>query len=239
MECRRCGTALERPGDYCLECDSSNADAIVVDVDPERATVSVLDDGEVLAETVVTTVPEDDDERRPTAVRNYAGRIADEVRRKRPDAVYAAGEREVVRALRATLRYDVRRVDDETPVEAALARRGDRDLDVVEKPPLEKIGGSHSTLIGGRTGMDAIRTVAEHPNVKKVVPGPIDASGASSSGGLHAKATRADAGGNVRLLLREGSSVQENRVVTTARDRDGGERVRAALNEVLAEAEFQ
>jgi hypothetical protein len=50
--------------------------------------------------------------------------------------------------------------------------------------------------------------------------------------------TRADEHGNVRLLLRDGSSVQENRVVTTAGDRDTGERVRDALNEALTEAEL-
>jgi hypothetical protein len=42
----------------------------------------------------------------------------------------------------------------------------------------------------------------------------------------------------VRLLVRDGSSVQENRVVTTAGDREMGERVRADLNEALVEAGF-
>jgi hypothetical protein len=68
--------------------------------------------------------------------------------------------------------------------------------------------------------------------VKKLVPGPIT-NGSTAEGGLVAKATRADARGNVRLLLREGASVQENRVVTTAPDRETGERVRVDLNEAL------
>jgi hypothetical protein len=51
--------------------------------------------------------------------------------------------------------------------------------------------------------------------------------------------TRADRHGNVRLLLRDGSSVQENRVVTTAGDRETGERVREALNDALADDELQ
>jgi hypothetical protein len=38
------------------------------------------------------------------------------------------------------------------------------------------------------------------------------------------------------LLIRDGSSVQENRVVTTAGDRELGERVRADLNDALTEA---
>jgi hypothetical protein len=107
---------------------------------------------------------------------------------------------------------------------------------VVETAPAEKIGGSHTTLIGGRDGRRAVQTVAEHPHVKKIVPGPIDAGGSGSQAGLRAKATRADNNGNVRLLLRDGSSVQENRIVTTARDVETGERVRADLNEALFDA---
>jgi len=101
------------------------------------------------------------------------------------------------------------------------------------------LSGSHSTLIGGRSGQRVIQTVAGHPHVKKVIPGPIDAGGASSPTGVRAKATRADANGNVRVLIRDGSSVQENRVVTTAGDRELGEHVRADLNEALREAELQ
>jgi hypothetical protein len=75
--------------------------------------------------------------------------------------------------------------------------------------------------------------------VKKIIPGPIDASGTGSQSGLRAKVTRADTNGNVRLLLRDGSSVQENRIVTTAMDRESGEFVGDDLNDALAEAELQ
>jgi hypothetical protein len=75
--------------------------------------------------------------------------------------------------------------------------------------------------------------------VKKVIPGPIESGGASSPTGVRAKATRADTNGNVRVLIRDGSSVQENRVVTTAGDRELGEHVREDLNEALAEADLQ
>ena len=40
MECRCCGTSLERPGDYCLVCRSANADTVVVDCERERAFVT-------------------------------------------------------------------------------------------------------------------------------------------------------------------------------------------------------
>ncbi|WP_254838688.1 DUF2103 domain-containing protein [Natronomonas marina] len=239
MECRCCSSDLERPGDYCLVCRSANADTVVVDCERERATVTSLLDDEVVAERTVTTAEEDDERWAPAELRNYAGRIADEVRRKRPEEVYAAGDREVLAAVRADLHYPFYRVRDEDPIEAVRQRRGEPALEVVEATVAEKLGGSHSTLIGGRDGQAALETVADHPHVKKIVPGPIDAGGSGSRTGVRAKATRADDTGNVRLLIRDGSSVQENRVVTTAGDRKLGEHVRADLNDALTEAGFR
>jgi hypothetical protein len=240
MNCRRCESPLERPGDYCLTCDTANCDTVVADVARERATLTMLDGDGVVGEFTVTTVPEDDGERAPVELRNFAGLIADEVHRKRPEEVYVAGDHGVIREVRAQLHHDVFRVRDEAdPVASVRERRGERSLEVVDAAPAEKLGGSHSTLIGGRAGRGAIGVVAEHPHVKKVVPGPIDAGGTSSQAGLRAKVTRADGNGNVRLLLRDGSSVQENRVVTTAMDSETGERVREDLNAALVDAGLQ
>ncbi|WP_276300231.1 DUF2103 domain-containing protein [Halorussus lipolyticus] len=241
MDCRQCASPLERPGDYCLVCRTPNADAVVLELDRDHATLTMLDDEEVVGATDITTTPEDGGEAGVVELRNFAGRVADEVRRKRPEEVYAAGDRQVLRAARGQLHHSFYRISDgdDDPVEAVLARRGDRALEVVEASPAEKLGGSHSTLIGNRAGRKAIQTVAGHPHVKKIIPGPIDAGGSGSRTGVRAKATRADENGNVRLLLRDGSSVQENRVVTTAMDRERGERVRADLNDALAEAELQ
>ena len=239
MECRQCASALERPGDYCLVCRSANADTAVLDCGRERATVSCLLEEAIVAERTITTEPEEDGRWATTELRNYAGRVADEVRRKRPEEVYAAGDREVLSSVRAELHYPFYRVRDDDPIEAVRERRGEPALEVVEASVAEKLGGSHSTLIGGRDGQAALETVADHPHVKKIVPGPIDAGGSGSRTGVRAKATRADGTGNVRLLVRDGSSVQENRVVTTAGDRKLGEHVRADLNDALAEAGFR
>ena len=242
MECRQCATPLSRPGDFCLTCRTENADTVVVACDRERATVTVLLDGEVVAERTVTTRPEDDGERQPVELRNFAGLVADEVHRKRPEAVYAAGDRTVLEAVREQLHYPLRRVEprgDQSVVGAVRERAGEKSLEVVELAPEEKLGGSHTTLVGGRDGMDAVRAVAAHPHVKKVIPGPISAGGSGSRSGLRAKATRADENGNVRLLVRDGSSVQENRVVTTAGSREMGERVRDDLDESLRDAGLQ
>jgi hypothetical protein len=239
MHCRRCGNPLDKPGDYCLTCNTANCDAVVVAFEPDRATLTFLDEDDIVGETTVTTIPEADDDTRVVQLRNFAGLVADEIRRKRPETVYAAGERDPLRETRAQLHYEFYRVSDTNPVESVLERRGERALEVVDIPPAEKLGGSHTTLIGGRKGRRAIGVVAGHPHVKKVIPGPIDASGTGSRTGLRAKVTRADTNGNVRLLLRDGSSVQENRIVTTAMDRETGERVRDDLNEALREDELQ
>jgi len=241
MECRQCASALDRPGDYCLVCRTANADAVVLDLSRDRARVSTLLDDEVVGRREVTTRPEEG-RAEVVELRNFAGRVGDEIVRKRPEEVYATGDREVVQAVREQVHYPFYRVATEngdSPAEAVVERRGEPALETVEASASEKIGGRHSTLIGGRDGLKAIRAVAGHPHVKKVVPGPIDAGGVGSQSGVRAKATRADGNGNVRLLVRDGSSVQENRVVTTARDVDTGERVRADLNDRLREADLR
>ncbi|WP_338727555.1 DUF2103 domain-containing protein [Haladaptatus sp. DJG-WS-42] len=239
MNCRQCASSLTRPGDYCLVCQTRNCDTVVLDIERDHATLTFLFEEDVVGHSDVRTTPEPNDELSVVELRNFAGRIADDLQRKRPDAVYATGNREVIQAVRAQAHYDFYRVSGDDPVEAVLSRLGEPALDVVDLKPKEKLGGSHTTLIGERDGMKVIMLVAEHPNVKKVIPGPIDAGGSGSRTGVRAKATRADEHGNVRLLLRDGSSVQENRVVTTAGDREMGERVREDLNEALAADGYQ
>jgi hypothetical protein len=55
---------------------------------------------------------------------------------------------------------------------------------------------------------------------------------------VSATATRADANGNLRLRIRDGSSVQENRLVTTAGEKEIGEIIREDLNDALAAREL-
>ena len=237
MHCSRCEAPLDRPGDYCLVCQTANADAVVVELATDEAVLTMLADTTIRGQTTVTTTPESGDAQRRQQ-RNYLGRIVDELHRKRPEEVYLAGEQSLVRALGRRVQYPTYRVEGD-PVDSAIDQRESTALEVVEASPQEKLGGSHSTLIGGRAGRSAIGVVADHPHVKKIIPGPIDAGGTGSRSGLRAKVTRADDGGNVRLLLRDGSSVQENRIVTTAGDRETGERIRTALNDALAEADLQ
>ncbi len=240
MECRRCGSSLDRTGDFCLVCRTANTDTVVCEFGRERASATSLFDGERVGTWVVTTVPEKGEDRTRER-RNFAGRITDEIHRKRPEEVYATGEREVLQILRAQCHYDLRRIVDagEDAVETVLERADESPLAVVETPPREKLGGAHSTLVGGRAGRKVVGIVADHPHVKKVIPGPIESGGRGSRTGVRAKATRAGANGNVRVLVRDGSSVQEVRVVTTAADRSQGERVREDVNRVLTDDGFR
>ena len=192
MNCRRCGSRLERPGDYCLVCRTGNADAVVLELSRDRARVTTLVDDGVVGAREVTTTPEDGDEAGVVELRNFAGLVADEVRRKRPEAVYATGDREVLRVVRSQLHHQFYRIEDDDPVAAAIERRGDAPLTVVDAAPEEKVGGSHSTLVGGRDGQRAVYTVAGHPHVKKVVPGPIDAGGSGSPSPGRPTATRSE-----------------------------------------------
>jgi len=57
MNCRRCGTPLRKPGDYCLTCNTANANAVVVEFEADRARLTMLDEDEVVGETTVTTRP--------------------------------------------------------------------------------------------------------------------------------------------------------------------------------------
>ena len=98
-----------------------------------------------------------------------------------------------------------------------------------------KLGGAHTTIIGGRTGRKVAEIVARHPMVKRIIPSVISVKGAAG-GKTVAKVLRSDARGNLRLLISSGTSAQELRIITTAGDFLAGESMRCELNEMLSEA---
>ena len=230
MRCRRCEAALERPGDHCLRCGTSNTDVVVLEVGQSVATVTMLRERMVVGTTTVSTIADDDAQLGAVHRRNYAGRIVDHLHRKRATSVYATGDRRIIERVRAQVPAEWFRVDAADPVAHVTGGADSEDLAVVDRPPREKVGGRHTTLIGGRQGRAVIRLIAEHPHVKKIIPGPIDASGGGSQVAIRAKVTRPDHNGNLRFILGDGTSVQENRIVTTARDHSSGQRVRDDLN---------
>jgi hypothetical protein len=95
-----------------------------------------------------------------------------------------------------------------------------------------KLGGVHTTIIGGRAGKKLVKLVSQHPEIKKVIPSVISTKG-TAGGSLTGKVLRADARGNLRLLLSEGRSFQEVRLVTTVGTAEEGDRIMNELNEIL------
>jgi hypothetical protein len=98
-----------------------------------------------------------------------------------------------------------------------------------------KLGGTHTTIIGGRAGKKLVKSVSQHPEIKKVIPSVISVKGIAG-GTLAGKVLRADSRGNLRLLLSEGRSFQELRLVTTVGTAEEGDRIMNELNEILRTA---
>ncbi len=98
-----------------------------------------------------------------------------------------------------------------------------------------KLGGTHTTIIGGRAGKKLVSLVSQHPEIKKVVPSVICVKGIAG-GILTGKVLRSDSRGNLRLLLTEGRSFQEIRLVTTVGTAEEGDRIMNELNEILKTA---
>jgi hypothetical protein len=104
-----------------------------------------------------------------------------------------------------------------------------------QKSSRNKLGGAHTTIIGGRAGKKLVKLVSQHPEIKKVIPSVISVKGAAG-GSLTGKVLRADVRGNLRLLLSEGRSFQEIRLVTTVGTAEEGDRIMNELNEILRAA---
>jgi hypothetical protein len=98
-----------------------------------------------------------------------------------------------------------------------------------------KLGGAHTTIIGGRAGKKLVKLVSQHPEIKKVIPSVISVKGIAG-GSLTGKILRADSRGNLRLLISEGRSFQEIRLVTTVGTAEEGDRIMNELNEILKTA---
>lgn len=100
----------------------------------------------------------------------------------------------------------------------------------------DKLGGAHTTVIGGRAGKKILRTISRHPDVKRIIPSVITVRGKSAAGGtMCAKVLRPDNRGNLRLLLSQGTSSQEIRIITSVGNIGEGERVMMELNSMLSE----
>lgn len=129
----------------------------------------------------------------------------------------------------SVFRSNSRQVDTEDVLEHTNAE----ELESIDKKPEKKVGGSHTTIIGGRNGQNAIHKVAPVSYVKKVIPGTIDVGG-SSGNGFRVESKRVENNGNLRVLLKHGGTIQTVRVVTTASSKSQGEIVKEQLDSVLS-----
>jgi hypothetical protein len=99
-----------------------------------------------------------------------------------------------------------------------------------------KLGGSHSTIIGGRHGKKLLKIISDHPDVKRIIPSVITVKGKSAPGGkIDVKILRPDSRGNLRALLTHGTSSQEVRIVTNVGMEEEGERIMQELNAMFME----
>jgi len=100
----------------------------------------------------------------------------------------------------------------------------------------DKIGGAHTTIIGGRRGKKLVNIVCRHTDVKRIIPSVITVKGKGAAGGIiSAKVLRADARGNLRMVITHGTATQELRIITTVGDAAAGERIMDELNAMLFE----
>ncbi|NLI62042.1 MAG: DUF2103 domain-containing protein [Methanosarcinaceae archaeon] len=97
----------------------------------------------------------------------------------------------------------------------------------------KKIGGAHTTIIGGRPGRKVIGIIMKHKDVKKVIPSVIKTK-QGTPGGFNAKILRPDDRGNLRLLIIEGTSFQEIRIVTKFSTAEEGILFSEEMNEIIS-----
>ncbi len=230
MKCRNCGAELEYATQFCLYCGTKNVDACLVYLNDKfrlfffRADLNVVESYSFSAH--------------PDSIRNSAELVAERIHWRRIDEVLVSGE-DIKAELCAELvkKYalsNLKIVKLEGKLEKLIENvksclHIERKLRKIKLKPDEKIGGAHSTIIGGREGRKLLLDVAKCEYVKKIVPGVIEGCGASGGGGVRLKLTRSDEKGNIRAILINGTSVQKVLIVTTACTKDEGEFVRKIL----------
>ncbi len=236
VKCRNCHSELEHPGDYCLVCGQSNVELLGVYVG-EKIRLFCFYDREYVGQEIIKVLgsEEEGDRSEQIAYRNTLDLISDAVHRKRPRTVITSGiePQAILRLWDCEVLYTR---DFDTPEEFKMAVEEylqEKRMEKVDIRPEKKVSGRHYTVIGGRNGQRTLREIGGSPFIKKIVPGPIEVS-RKSHGGFSYKIQKPDARGNLRLRLREGSTVQEIRLVTTAYNENSAQKVVDDLNAKLA-----
>ena len=230
MRCRNCQSELEEDLDFCLFCNTRNADYSAVYYGKKLLLVFIGDRVRITAFRIYEE---------PESLRNLFEIVAEKIHRKRVDEVFICGEDRkkidfadrMVRtyALSDLKTYVSEPMDFEEFLENLMKfLRKKKEIAKVDIPPEKKIGGSHSTIIGGREGRNLVLKIASSEYVKKIVPGVIENSG-TATGSVRLKLTRTDEKGNIKGLLIHGGSVQQLHIITTAKDMEEGEFILKSL----------
>ncbi len=228
MKCKHCGCELKSPTLFCLFCGNANALGCGVYFSEKLYLVFVGDRVEVLTFKVY-----EEEE----SIRNLFEVVAERIHERRVDKVIVSGNNKefVARMIQrcALSPVDISITDDmefdEFVKKLEEYFKKSSKIERVSANPEDKIGGSHTTIIGGRAGYELVLKLASSPFVKKVVPGVIENKG-TSQGGVRLKITRCDDRGNLRALLIHGAAVQQIYVITTASNKEKGELVMKELS---------
>jgi len=243
VRCRSCGCELEFPTQYCLLCGERNVDVCLVYLGEKLYLLffvvrSDAPDGILIDMESFRLYPEQE------SLRNTFELVAERIHWRRADKIIVAGadnfKAELCAELISKYRLSEFKVQKAGAVEFDRITKSikdslkmERNLKKVNIRPDEKIGGAHTTVIGGREGHKLLQEIAKCSYVKKIVPGVIEGRSASSGGGVRLKLTRSDDRGNIRAILIDGTSVQNVLVITTASNREEGEFVRLLLLDYL------
>jgi len=243
VRCRCCGCELDFPTQYCLSCGERNADVCLVYMADKLyllffAVRNDVPDGILVDMESFSLYPE------PESLKNTFELVAERIHWRRFDEVLVAGadnfKADLCAELVSKYRLSEFKVQNAGAVELEKLVKSvknslkmEKSLRKVDIRPDEKIGGAHTTVIGGREGRKLLQKIAKCDYVKKIVPGVIEGRGASSGGGVRLKLTRSDDRGNIRAILIDGTSVQSVLVITTASNREEGEFIRLLLLNLL------
>lgn len=226
VKCRNCHSELEHPGDYCLICGQSNVDLLGVYVGERIHLFCFYGKEYVGQETLIPMGEGEGDKKDQIAYRNTLELISDSVHRKRPQTVITSGiEPQTILKLWDCEVFYTQDFDSPEEFKQAIEEYlQEKKMLKVDIRPEKKVSGRHYTVIGGRDGQRTLREIGCSPYVKKIVPGPIEVS-RKGHGGFSYKVQKPDTKGNLRVRLREGSTVQEIWLVTTAYDEDSAQKV--------------
>ncbi|AEA46257.1 DUF2103 domain-containing protein [Archaeoglobus veneficus] len=240
MICRNCGTELVSPAAFCLVCNTRNALGCGLFCDGSNIYLFFI--AARGHESFKIALYEDEFE---ISRRNAFELAAERMHEKRVEDVFVSGtDRKAIldaaEWVRRTAIHPVSVITTDTfnsPEEFcdAISRhlRAKTVLRRIDARPEDKIGGAHSTIIGGREGAKLLHRIATCEYVKKIVPGVIEAKGTAAGGGVRLKLNRSDERGNIRAILIDGASVQKVLVITTASNAEEGEEVRKILEGYL------